>query len=56
MRNDTAFTTGVDPSLTCVNRVIGIVGSDPIKKSVVLKLSKDKINDTAAPPISAGLK
>ena len=54
--SDTALTIGVDPSLICVNRVIGSVASEPTRNRVVLKFSKDSRKATAAPPIIAGLK
>ena len=55
-RNEIAFITGVEPSLTRKYKLIGSVDSDPKRKSVVLKFSNDIKKATAAPPIIAGLK
>src|SRR5512137_1845495 len=53
---ETAFTTGVDPSLICVKSIIGRVASELVRNNVVLKFSKDRRNATAAAPMMAGLK
>jgi len=45
-----AFITGVEPSRTCRYRLIGSVASEPTKKRVVLKFSKDMRKATIAPP------
>ena len=53
---DTAFNTGVELNRMREYRSIGKVGSDPMRKIVVLMFEKLNIKATAKAPIIAGRK
>lgn len=56
IKNDTAFSTGVELNLILEYRSIGSVGSEPVRKIVVLKLEKLIKKATTKAPMMAGLR